>query len=134
MTAVAAKTGTWKLEIVKRAELHCFAVLPKRWVVERTFAWIARNRRLFCDFECYARTVAAFVRLAMIRVMAHRLTRPIPALESLLLGSALRKRPLHCRGLSGVGGGRSRPSGRTPAWQTRGSTDIERVGRLVTRT
>ena len=49
--------------------LHRFVVLPKRWIVERTFAWISRNRRLARDFERYARTVAAFVRLAMIRIM-----------------------------------------------------------------
>ena len=78
MAAVVAKTGAWKLEIVKRTELHRFVVLPKRWVVERTFAWIGRNRRLARDFERYAKTVAAFVRLAMIRVMLRRLTRPIP--------------------------------------------------------
>ena len=78
MAATVAKTGTWKLEIVKRTELHRFVVLPKRWVVERTFAWISRNRRLMRDFERYARTVAAFVRLAMIRIMLRRLTRPIP--------------------------------------------------------
>jgi transposase len=78
MTTALAKTGTWKLEIVKRTELHRFVVLPKRWVVERTFAWIARNRRLARDFERHARTVAAFIRLAMIRIMLRRLTRPIP--------------------------------------------------------
>jgi transposase len=78
MAAVVAKTGAWKLEIVKRTELHRFVVLPKRWVVERTFAWIARNRRLARDFERYARTVAAFVRLAMIRLVRRRLTQSIP--------------------------------------------------------
>ena len=78
MAALVTKTGAWKLEIVKRTELHRFVVLPKRWVVERTFAWIGRNRRLARDFERYARTVAAFVRLAMIRIMLRRLTRPIP--------------------------------------------------------
>jgi hypothetical protein len=56
-------------EIVKRNELHKFVVLPKRWIVERTLAWISRNRRLARDFERYARTIAAFVRLAMIRIM-----------------------------------------------------------------
>ena len=71
-TATAiAKSGTWTLEIVKRNELHRFVVLPKRWIVERTLAWISRNRRLARDFERYARTAAAFVRLAMLR----RLTR-----------------------------------------------------------
>jgi transposase len=74
-TAVA-KTGIWKLEIVKRNELHRFVVLPKRWIVERTLAWISHNRRLARDFERHARTAAAFVRLAMIRIMLRRLTRP----------------------------------------------------------
>jgi len=64
------------VEIVKRNELHKFVVLPKRWIVERTLAWISRNRRLARDFERHARTVAAFVRLAMIRIMLRRLTRP----------------------------------------------------------
>ena len=47
----------------------------RRREVERTLAWISRNRRLARDFERYARTVAAFVRLAMIRIMLRRLTR-----------------------------------------------------------
>ena len=73
---MVAETGCWSVEIVKRSELHKFVVLPKRWVVERTFAWISRHRRLARDFERYARTVAAFFRLAMIRLMLRRLTRP----------------------------------------------------------
>ena len=73
--AAVAKTGSWKLEIVKRNELHRFVVLPKRWIVERTLAWISHNRRLARDFERYARSAAAFVRLAMIRIMLRRLTR-----------------------------------------------------------
>jgi len=76
MAKMVAKTGAWKLEIVKRSDAHRFVVLPKRWIVERTFAWISRNRRLARDFERYARTVAAFFRLAMIRIMLRRLTRP----------------------------------------------------------
>ena len=40
----AAATGKWIIEIVKRNELHKFVVLPKRWIVERTFAWISRER------------------------------------------------------------------------------------------
>ena len=42
-------------------------------LVERTFAWLSRFRRLARDFERYARTVAAFIRLAMIRIMLKRL-------------------------------------------------------------
>jgi hypothetical protein len=74
--AAITKTGTWKLAIIKRDELHRFLVLPKRWIVERTLAWISRNRRLARDFECYAQSAAAFIRLAMIRIMLRRLTRP----------------------------------------------------------
>jgi len=76
MAAVVAATGKWTIEIVKRNELHRFIVLPKRWIVERTFAWISRNRRLARDFERYAATVEAFFQLAMIRIMLKRLTRP----------------------------------------------------------
>jgi transposase len=74
MAAIVARTGAWSLEIVRRSELHRLVVVPKRWVVERTFAWISRCRRLARDFERYARTVAAFIRLAMIRGMLRRLT------------------------------------------------------------
>jgi len=76
MRNVVTATGRWKIEIVKRSDIHHFVVLPKRWIVERTFAWISRNRRLARDFERYAATVAAFVRLAMIRIMLKRLTKP----------------------------------------------------------
>jgi putative transposase len=56
--AAAARTGTWKIEIIKRSDIaKGFVVLPKRWVVERTLAWISRNRRLSRDFERYATTV-----------------------------------------------------------------------------
>ena len=78
MAATVATTGCWKLEIVKRTDAHRFVALPKRWIVERTFAWISRNRRLARDFERYARTVVAFVRLAMIRFMLRCLTPPTP--------------------------------------------------------
>ena len=51
-----------------------FEVLPKRWIVERTLAWISHCRRLARDFERHVRTVVAFVYLAMIRLMLRRLT------------------------------------------------------------
>jgi len=73
MALVVWRTGAWKLEIVKRSDAVGFEVLPKRWIVERTFAWITRNRRLARDFERYATTVVAFVRIAMIRIMLRRL-------------------------------------------------------------
>jgi transposase len=73
MALVAWRTGAWKLQIVKRSHAPGFEALPKRWIVERTFAWISRNRRLARDFERYATTIMAFVRLAMIRIMLRRL-------------------------------------------------------------
>jgi transposase len=73
MALVVWRTGAWKLQIVKRSDVAGFEVLPKRWIVERTFAWISRNRRLARDFERYATTVTAFIRLAMIRIMLRRL-------------------------------------------------------------
>jgi putative transposase len=73
MAGAVARTGVWQIEIVKRPTLARFEILPKRWIVERTFAWISRCRRLAKDFERYARTTAAFVRLAMIRLMLRRL-------------------------------------------------------------
>ena len=73
MAALVARTGAWTLQSVKRSDLHRFVVLPKRWIVERTLAWISRNRRLTRDYERHARKVAAFVRLAMIRLMLRRL-------------------------------------------------------------
>ena len=73
MAMTVWRTGAWRLQIVKRSDAAGFEALPKRWIVERTFAWISRNRRLARDFERYATTVAAFIRLAMIRVMLRRL-------------------------------------------------------------
>jgi transposase len=72
MKATVARTGTWVLEIVRRCDQHRFVVLPKRWIVERTLAWISRCRRLARDYERHARKAAAFVRLAMIRLMLRR--------------------------------------------------------------
>jgi transposase len=91
MAKAVADTGCWTIEIVKRSDAHRFVVLPKRWIVERTFAWISRNRRLARDFERYARSVAAFIRLAMIRVMLRRLTKPTPCLLDRLLVLAHRE-------------------------------------------
>jgi putative transposase len=56
-----------------------FEVLPKPWIIERKFAWVSRNRRLAEDFACYATTVAAFVRFAMIRIMLRPLAASAPS-------------------------------------------------------
>ena len=63
-----------RLEIVKRPEgTKGFLLLPKRWVVERTFAWLGRYRRLSKDDEYLTQTSEAMIRVAMIRLMVHRL-------------------------------------------------------------
>jgi len=49
-------------------DMKGFAVLPRRWVVERTFSWFGRNRRLAKDFENLAETLATFVTLASIQL------------------------------------------------------------------
>lgn len=62
------------VEIVKRSDVvRGFVVLPKRWVVERTFAWFGRCRRLAKDWECLNRKGLAFLRLASIRLMLRKL-------------------------------------------------------------
>ena len=63
------------MEVGNREAIRCGGLqgLAKRWIVERTFAWISRNRRLARDFERYATTVVAFIRLAMIRIMLKRM-------------------------------------------------------------
>lgn len=65
------------VEIVKRSD-HAkgFVVLPKRWVVERTFAWLGRCRRLTKDWECLNVRALAFLKLASIRLMTRRLCNP----------------------------------------------------------
>lgn len=67
--------ANWHLTIVKRIDAAGFTVLPKRWIVERTFAWFGRCRRLAKDFETLASTAVAFVLLASIRLMLRRLAR-----------------------------------------------------------
>ena len=70
---VWALTG-WALEIVKRPrDSHHFQVLPRRWVVERTFAWLSRCRRLSKDYEALSDTTEAWIHIAMIHLMLRRL-------------------------------------------------------------
>jgi len=65
-----------KISIVKRPkDAKGFVVLPRRWVVERTIAWLNRCRRLAKDWECLNRKALAFLRLASIRLMLRRLCR-----------------------------------------------------------
>ena len=63
-----------EVEIVKRSDqAKGFAVLPKRWIVERTFAWLNRCRRLAKDWENLTERALAFLRLASIRLMVRKL-------------------------------------------------------------
>ena len=69
----AREFGGWLLQIVHRTEKTGFVVLPRRWVVERTFAWLGRYRRLSKDYEAKPETSEAFIHLAMIQLQLHRL-------------------------------------------------------------
>ena len=69
-----------RLEIVKRPEgTKGFLLLPKRWIVERTFARLGRYRRLSKDYEYLPRTSEAMIRVAMIHLMVRRLARIWPS-------------------------------------------------------
>jgi transposase len=64
-------------QIVKRSDqAKGFVVLPKRWIVERTLAWLNRCRRLAKDWENLNRVALAFLRLASIRLMLRKLCNP----------------------------------------------------------
>ena len=66
------------VEIVKRSDqARRFVVLPKRWIVERTFAWLGRCRRLAKDWECFNHKALAFLKLASIRLMLRKLCNPM---------------------------------------------------------
>jgi putative transposase len=65
----------WTLQIVKRNDdVSGFEVLPRRWVVERTFGWLGRFRRLSKDYEAKAETTETLIKVAMIQLMVRRLT------------------------------------------------------------
>jgi transposase len=95
-----------RLEIVKRSDAaKGFVVLQKRWIVERTFGWLGRCRRLAKDFEALTRTHLAFVQLAMIRLMMRRIARASQASQTPRTDSDIGR----ARGRRG--GCRARPSG-----------------------
>ena len=71
-----ADLGRWTIEIVTRSQsVGTFKPEPRRWVVERTFAWLGRNRRLAKDFEATIASAEAWVMIASVRLLARRLAR-----------------------------------------------------------
>ena len=71
-----ADLGKWTIEIVTRKQtVGTFKPEPRRWVVERTFAWLGRNRRLAKDFEASIASAEAWVMIASVRLLSRRLAR-----------------------------------------------------------
>jgi putative transposase len=71
-----ADTGQWTIDIVTRKQsVGTFVPEPRRWVVERTFAWLGRNRRLAKDFERTIASETAWITLASVQLLTHRLAR-----------------------------------------------------------
>jgi putative transposase len=73
LEAFAAGLGGWLLAIVRK-QPGKFVVLPRRWVVERTFAWLNRFRRLSKDYEQHTFNSETMIRLAMISIMLRRIS------------------------------------------------------------
>lgn len=73
--SIVQATYGWILEVVKRSDLnrHEFKILPKRWIVERTFGWLFRFRRLSKDYEFHTKTSESVIHWAMIRIMLRKL-------------------------------------------------------------
>lgn len=76
LRSALADKGDWTLDIVKRSdETSGFVVLPRRWVVERTFAWLGRSRRLAKDWEATISSSTAWLLIANARILSRRLAR-----------------------------------------------------------
>ena len=70
------RSGDWSIEIIKRSDTaKGFEVLPRRWVIERTFAWLGRSRRLAKDWEKSIASAEAWIYVAHIRLLTRRLAR-----------------------------------------------------------
>jgi transposase len=70
-TQINALTGA-KVEIAKRSELHKFVVMPKRWIVERTFGWLDKCRRLWKNCERLIETTLSMIKLAFVSLLLKR--------------------------------------------------------------
>ena len=73
MVQEVRRSARIELEITKRSE-QCFVVIPRRWVVERTIAWINRYRRLSKDYEYRTTTSEAMIYMTGIRLMLRRMS------------------------------------------------------------
>ena len=97
--------------IVAKRNPHAFEILPRRWVVERTFAWISKHRRTTRDYEHLPASHEAMILWAMIALMTRRLAQPARLSNTYLDGAA-------------PGPGGCLVSGWVPqAWPERGTTD-----------
>ena len=70
-----SQIGQWTIQVVKRTDKEGFVLLPRRWVVERTLAWLGRCRRLAKDFEASIASAEAWIIVANIRLLTRRLAR-----------------------------------------------------------
>lgn len=76
LTAALSRLGKWTIEIVKRSDAaKRFVLLPRRWVVERTLAWLNRNRRLAKDFEATIESAQTWLMIASVKLLTRRLAR-----------------------------------------------------------
>jgi putative transposase len=76
LTDALAPLGEWSLEIIKRSDVaKGYVLLPRRWVVERTFAWLNRNRCLAKDFEKFIASVTAWILVASVKLIMRRAVR-----------------------------------------------------------
>ena len=76
LTAALSRLGKWTIEIVKRSDAaRGFVLLPRRWVVERTLAWLNRNRHLAKDFEATIKSAQTWLMIASVKLLTRRLAR-----------------------------------------------------------
>ena len=84
LKAALRRLGKWSIEIIKRSDAaKGFELLPRRWVVERTLAWLNRNRRLAKDFEQTIASATAWLFIASVQLFIRRIARPCNHSEQL---------------------------------------------------
>ena len=75
LTDALCDKGQWTVQIVKRSDkAKGFEIIPRRWVIERTLAWLSRNRRLAKDFEASLESAMAWMELACVKLLIRRLS------------------------------------------------------------